>query len=129
MVRRLHKALLTAAALALVAVAAQAAQVTFAWDPNTEPDLAGYRIYCGNATGNYAESRDVGNVTTYTWDGLVPGMTYFCAATAYDTEGLESNFSNEVSYTPPTAGSPPAKPEKGRFYNEKFDLWSDGIGP
>ena len=30
-----------------------AAEVTLAWDANTEPDLAGYMIYYGFATGDY----------------------------------------------------------------------------
>ena len=80
---------------------AQAGQVTLAWDPNSEPDLAGYEIYYGTASRNYSFHIDVGNVTTYTLTGLQPGVTYYFAATAYNAQGLESDYSNEVVYTVP----------------------------
>src|SRR5205085_7771374 len=80
-----------------VTVANTTAQVTLAWDPNTESDLAGYKVYIGTASGVYTTTIDVGNVTTYTVTGLAPGATYYFVVTAYDTGGLESGFSNEVS--------------------------------
>ena len=78
---------------------ALAAQVPLAWDPNTEADIAGYKIYYGTVSSAQAESIDVGNVTAYTVMGLPEGKTYFFAATAYDRYGRESGFSNEVSTT------------------------------
>jgi hypothetical protein len=77
------------------------ADVTLAWDPNTQTDLKGYKIYYGTATGNYQWIIDAGNVTTYTVSGLSVGATYFASATAYNTSGLESSYSNEVSFTLP----------------------------
>jgi hypothetical protein len=74
------------------------AQVTLTWDPNSETDLAGYEIYYGTSSGNYQWNIDVGNVTIYTLTGLNPGMTYYIAATAYNTSGYESGYSNEVSF-------------------------------
>ena len=44
------------------------ATVTLAWDANTEPDLAGYKIHYGTASRDYSHSIDVGNVTEYTLD-------------------------------------------------------------
>jgi hypothetical protein len=81
---------------------AAAAQVTLAWDPNSEPDLAGYKLYQGTATGTYGTPVTVGNVTTYTVSGLADGQSFFFAVTAYDTVGNESGFSNEVAYTAPS---------------------------
>src|SRR5262249_1759364 len=43
--------------------------------------------------------------TSTTISGLAPGATYFFAATAYDSLGVESPFSNEISYLVPTAAS------------------------
>ena len=71
-------------------------EVTFAWDANTEPDLAGYKLHKGNSTGNYGTTINVGNVTTYTWIGIQDG-TYFFAATAYDDDDNESAYSDELT--------------------------------
>ena len=79
---------------------AQAAQVTLAWDANSEPDLSGYKLYYGTSPGNYATPITLGIVTTYTVTNLTDGVTYYFALTAFDTEGFESGKSNEVSYTP-----------------------------
>jgi len=75
--------------------------VTLEWDPNTEPDIAGYVVYYGYETGNYQYSVDVGDQTTVTVEDLEPGVTYYFAATAYNTEGYESDFSQEIEYTDP----------------------------
>src|SRR2546422_7956024 len=84
-----------------------AAQVTLAWDPNTDPDLAGYKLYYGTSSGSYPFSVDVGNVTSYTLSALLEGRIYYFAATDYNLSLAESGFSNEVSkaipdVTPPT---------------------------
>ena len=85
----------------VIASNALAAQATLAWDPNTESDLAGYRIHYGTASGSYTVHTDVHNVTTYTVTGLTAGQTYYFAATAYDASGNESGYSNPVSYAVP----------------------------
>jgi len=72
--------------------------VNLAWNANTEPDLAGYKVHVGTASGVYTLLNvDVGNVTSFTVTGLAPGAVYFFAVTAYDTSGFESGVSNEVS--------------------------------
>ena len=73
------------------------AQVTLAWNPNTEKDLAGYKIYYGTSSGNYDASVDVGNWTSCTIAELEEGQTYYFGATAYDFDGNESDFSSEVT--------------------------------
>ena len=80
--------------------AAIAADVTLAWDPNSETDLAGYKVYYGTASGVYGAPITLGKTTTHTVTGLAPG-TYYFAVTAYNTAGLESGFSNEVFTTIP----------------------------
>ncbi len=76
-------------------------QVTLVWDPNTESNLAGYRLYVGTASGAYERWIDAGLTTTCTVPGLLSGHAYYFAATAYNTSGAESAKSNEVMYTVP----------------------------
>ena len=77
------------------------AQATLSWNPNSESDLAGYKVYYGNSSGSYSFNVNVGNQTSYTVSNLVEGEIYFFAATAYDFSGNESGYSNEVSYDVP----------------------------
>ena len=94
---------------------ALAASALMTWAPNSEPDLAGYRIHYGTAPGSYATSADVGNVTSYTVPNLSPGTTYYLTVTAYDLSGNESTYATEVPLaiastdtTAPTVTPPPA---------------------
>ena len=80
-------------------VSAYSADVTLAWDPNTEEDLAGYMLYYGTASREYTQRIDVGNVTEFTISGIDEYTTYFFAATAYDVDGNESGYSEELIYT------------------------------
>ena len=99
--------------ISLLSVCAWAgtATIRLQWDPNTEPDLAGYKIYFGTSprTGTdpkvcglcgYSNVINVGNVTTYGIAGLIQGKTYYISATAYDTGINESGFSAQVWYRP-----------------------------
>jgi hypothetical protein len=81
--------------------AATTLPVTLQWAANTEPDLAGYRVYQGITTGTYGSVTDVGNVTTYTPAHLQTDQTYYFTVTAYDLHGNESLPSTEVN----TSGS------------------------
>jgi hypothetical protein len=90
-------------------VEGKAASVRLAWNANTESDLAGYRIYYGVSSREYTNRVEVGNVTTTTVSNLPSGATYYFAATAYNTAGLESDFSNEASaqIVQPQGNKPP----------------------
>jgi hypothetical protein len=90
------------------------AQVTLAWDRNTEIDLAGYKIYYGTGSRVYNWFIDVGNVTTHTVTGLADGSTYYFAATAYDTSNIESTYSVEVSYNSCTYSISPITAQLGQ---------------
>ena len=74
-----------------------AAQIKLAWDPDTVPYLAGYKMYYGTASRSYGTPIDVGNVTQYTLTGLTARKTYFVAVTAYGSSNNQSGYSNEVS--------------------------------
>jgi hypothetical protein len=77
--------------------------VSLAWDASPDPDVVGYYIYYGAASGDFTNRVSVGNVTSATVSNLAEGALYFFAATARNTSGLESDFSNEVSYSVPMA--------------------------
>ena len=72
--------------------------ITLAWDPNSEPDLAGYKLYIGTSSGNYTQTRNLGLTTQYTISDLIGGPPYFFSLTAYNQKGFESGFSGEVQY-------------------------------
>jgi hypothetical protein len=94
----------TILSLVLLSSPIQAApSVTLAWDSSPDPTVVGYNIYSGVASGTYTNRVDVGNATTGNISNLVEGTTYFFAVTAYDASGLESDFSNELSFTVPGA--------------------------
>ncbi|HHY84619.1 MAG TPA: tandem-95 repeat protein [Verrucomicrobia bacterium] len=82
-------------------LSASAASVTLAWDPSPDPSVVGYFVYYGDASRSYTTKIDVGNVTSVTVTGLVEGVAYYFAATAYNVLGIESDFSEEVVYTVP----------------------------
>ncbi len=79
--------------------------VTLAWNPSPDPAVTGYRVHYGVASGQYTNSIEAGNTTSVTIPGLMPGVLYFFAVTAYNSSGVKSPFSNEISYQP---SAPPA---------------------
>src|SRR3989441_468099 len=97
----LCRALFVACALtvlcSLAPALSSAAQVTLVWDPNTETDLAGYKLYYSTSSGSYQSSMDVVNLSSNTLAVLLEGRTYYFAATAYELNVNESGFSNEAS--------------------------------
>jgi hypothetical protein len=81
--------------------------VTLAWDANTEPDIAGYKLYQSNVTGGpYALAQTVGIVTTTVVAGVADGRTCWVLTAYRATPLTESGYSNEVCYffntTPPS---------------------------
>ena len=85
-----------------------ATDVTFLWDSNTESDLAGYRLYQSDQSGVYVYGPNSPDLVAEIHTGPNPGGTetvvlaiedgtYFFVATAYDTEGLESEPSIEIT--------------------------------
>ena len=84
--------------LALLWAAAAGGQtVTLAWDPSPSADVAGYRLYWGTNAGSYQWVTNAGLALTQSVV-LPHGGRWFFAATAYSTNGLESDFSSEVSW-------------------------------
>ena len=85
----------------------RSAFVTLAWEaPSTRADgtpllnLAGYKLYEGSESRMYTSVTDVGDITLHTVEVFTEGPHYY-AVTAYDTEGFESEFSDEVLVVTP----------------------------
>ncbi len=76
MFRKVSLLTLLAFALLVSPMVAYGATVTLAWDANTEPDLAGYKIHYGTASADYTHSIDVGNITQYTLADLDDGTAH-----------------------------------------------------
>ncbi len=89
-----------------------AAEANFSWLANNS-GTAGYMLYCGTSSRQYTESVDVGspkptNGRVYgNVSQLIPGQKYFFTVTAYNNQGAESSYADEVVYTVPsnTTGS------------------------
>ena len=96
---------LFAIAIFLMPIAAIAADVRIAWDPNSEDNLRGYGVYFSsgiygppyNLVG-YLELSELPNENSPTFliTGLTTGTKYSLAVTAYDTDGNESYYSSPV---------------------------------
>jgi len=77
-------------------------EVVLEWTPNSETDLAGYKVFCREEGQSY-------NYTTASWSGtdnyctiydLDENKKYCFVARAYDSEGFESGDSEEVCHIP-----------------------------
>jgi len=98
----------TSPAFSIEVVAVASGSATLSWVPPTEKtdgsplgdDLAGYKIYYGQSENalNQTVTLDNPGLTNVVIQDLTPTTWYF-VATAYDTVGLESQFSNMVSKT------------------------------
>lgn len=95
---------MVAATLHTGASTAQAAQAGLSWSaPTTNSngtpitDLAGYKLYVGNASRSYQQKLDMGKITNYSVANLTDGSTYYFAVTAYNSAGVESPYSTEVT--------------------------------
>ena len=78
---------------------------TLSWTPPTENedgsqlmDLAGYKIYWGNRSGNYTKSVTISNpgMSSYVVENLPAGRLEF-VATSFNTAGVESEYSNPMT--------------------------------
>jgi hypothetical protein len=89
-----------------------ASSVTLAWDQNPETNIVGYSVYYGTNSQAYSKVIQGGKVTTQSMSNLVAGLTYYFAVTAYNSLGLESVPSNEISYLVPAGTNSSAVPPR-----------------
>lgn len=86
------------------------------WNPNQEPDLAGYRVYYGPDSTKFQFSKDVGFELGCEVDlrplFVAPYTRFYFAVTAYDTAGNESGYSEKVHEV---------------FFEHLSDVNSDGV--
>lgn len=75
--------------------------LTIGWTASTSPDAFGYNVYYGTNSGNYSYKMDAGAATSLSVSNLIPGVTYYFNATAYDGNGDESPYSGEISFIVP----------------------------
>lgn len=76
--------------------------VLLAWQPNSEPDLAGYQVYQSTVRGSgYSQiNQTLVTDSTFTTVRLLGGRTYYYVVTAMDAYENESGYSNEASAVP-----------------------------
>lgn len=88
-----------------VAATGNSDNVTLSWQAPTQNadgtplmNLQGYEIHYGTASKSYSETVKIANpgVTDYVVQNLAPGKYYF-ALTAYNSAGVQSSLSGEVS--------------------------------
>ena len=75
--------------------------LTFKWDASSSEGIAEYRLYVGGSSGSYTNSYSAGTNLSLTVSNLSRRLGYYVAATATDTYGLQSDFSNELVLTNP----------------------------
>jgi hypothetical protein len=83
--------------VAMIALTSLADTVCIPWDASPSAGIAGYRVYYGTNSRTYPFVVNAGNVLSNTVALPQRGRWYF-AITAYDTNLVESDFSNEVQY-------------------------------
>jgi hypothetical protein len=70
--------------------------VQLAWDPSNDPQVAGYNLRYGTSSHNYTQTINTGTATS-ALVSVTPDATYYFVVTAYNSAGLQSVPSNEVS--------------------------------
>ena len=87
---------------------ANAATATIAWSPNDEPDLEGYVIYRNTGSPGppyrYSDTLPEDELDDplhprLKLTGLQKDREYYISLAAYSTDGIESNFSEEICAT------------------------------
>ncbi len=91
-------------AFSITVVQAANGSMTLSWTAPTEntdgtalTDLAGFFIYYGESPGSYTKSIRIDNpgITSYIVENMLP-TTYYVVVTSFNTDGIESSYSNMV---------------------------------
>ena len=119
----------------VVSAKSDAQPVTMVWNFSPNAAVTNYNVYYGVASGDYTNEIVVGNYSSATIAGLVPGVSYYFAVTAEDTNGMESAYSNEIDYqvpvstTVPVIASQPTNMQVLAGSNALFSVTANGGQP
>jgi hypothetical protein len=83
------------------------------WTVNPEPNIVGYRIYCGATSGIYDASgspKSVGTVTSAWFVVPTLGTTWYLAVAAVDSDGNVGGLSQEIAIVSETILAPLGTP-------------------
>ncbi len=100
-------------------------EVWLDWNNNSEPDLAGYKVYRSTTPGSdYSKINgplplEYLTISEYIDSSVTNGTTYYYVVTAVDSSGNESSYSSEVGDVMPSGGG-----GSGTILRE----WWEGIG-
>ena len=75
--------------------------IELVWDRNTEADLAGYRVYRAEGSGEFQHLADTQEAPSYSDRKIEPGKKYRYAVSAFDKNSNESAKSAPVEATAP----------------------------
>src|SRR4030095_13332841 len=82
-------------------IALRSESVTLAWNASATPNITSYVLYYGTSSRTYSSTLYVGTALAGGVSNLVAGTTYYFAVTARNDLELESDYSEEITYTPP----------------------------
>ena len=102
-IKRLYTLLFFAVFLSTIG---SAQTIILRWNANTEPNLAGYRIYYGQASHSYTNRITVGKQISYEFEKRQFEGRKYMALTAYDSSGMESTLSEEIVIEFPVLPAP-----------------------
>ena len=106
--------------VALTSVLAETS-LSLTWDPSPSKDTVGYSLYFGQADSGKLNRISIGGQPSSEISGLIEGIPYLIYVTAVNADGIESQPSNVLNYTP-AAAAPSQLASNGNFENG-FDQW------
>lgn len=75
--------------------------INLAWDHSPDVSVIGYKIYYGAQSGVYTNMITLGKVSSFAVPNLTTNINYYFAAKSYDSNNVDSTFSNEaIGYIP-----------------------------
>ena len=81
---------------------AYSSQVTLTWEKPDDNRVAGYSLYCGISGTDFKamsyETINSPDTVSYIFSDLEEGFEYSFAATSFDSDGNESDFSETINY-------------------------------